>query len=227
MIGTWNAPLADAKHSEELIVSFDSKRDVRVLVLPALFDEANKLRRFTCEVMRQLDAQGIDTFLPDLPGMNESTAPLAAQTIAFWNEAASAALDAVAATHVLALRGGGLIADTGLPGWLYAPTTGAALLKTLIRARMIASKEAGETESSEAITREARRDGTTLAGWDMSAEMFRQLETAVSPASPALKTIDHSELGGKALWLRAEPDDDADQSGALAQAICADLAFAG
>ena len=45
-----------------------------------MFDEANKLRHFTIELMRRLDTAGIDTFLPDLPGCNESLAPLEAQT---------------------------------------------------------------------------------------------------------------------------------------------------
>ena len=62
-----------------------------MLILPALFDEANKLRHFTVEVMRRLDAAGIDSFLPDLPGCNESRAPLETQTLTGWREAAEAA----------------------------------------------------------------------------------------------------------------------------------------
>ncbi|MEL7218652.1 MAG: hypothetical protein AAGK01_09510, partial [Pseudomonadota bacterium] len=84
MISTWNAPLSDGKDSEELLLAFDENRPVRVLILPAWFDEANKLRRFTVEVMRRLDGSGIDSFLPDLPGCNESLAQLSEQTIASW-----------------------------------------------------------------------------------------------------------------------------------------------
>ena len=62
-------------------------------MLPAWFDEGNKLRHFTVEVMRRLDGAGIDSFLPDLPGCNESLAPLEQQTLESWRtEAAEAAL---------------------------------------------------------------------------------------------------------------------------------------
>ena len=40
---------------EELAIAFDKGRSRRVLVLPAWFDEGNKLRHFTVEVMRRLD----------------------------------------------------------------------------------------------------------------------------------------------------------------------------
>ena len=80
MIASWNAPLADGSDSEELLFSIDHGRALRVLILPALFDEANKLRRFTVQVMRKLDAAGVDSFLPDLPGCNESLQPVENQT---------------------------------------------------------------------------------------------------------------------------------------------------
>src|SRR5690606_34249762 len=83
VIAGW--PAADG---EEYALAFDEGREARLLVLPALFDEANKLRRFSAEVMRRLDAAGIDTLLPDLPGCNESLAPLEGQTLAGWREVA-------------------------------------------------------------------------------------------------------------------------------------------
>ena len=71
MIFTWNITALDGDPStEEMLLGFDRGRAVRVLILPAWFDEANKLRRFTVGVMRRLDAAGIDCFLPDLPGCN-------------------------------------------------------------------------------------------------------------------------------------------------------------
>ena len=45
---------------DEYALAFDRGRAQRLLVLPALFDEANKLRHFTVEVLRRLDVSGID-----------------------------------------------------------------------------------------------------------------------------------------------------------------------
>ena len=95
--------------SDELALACDQGSAVRILVLPALFDEANKLRHFALEVMRQLSQNGFDTFLPDFAGCNESTAPLHWQTIAGWQEQARAAASHFRATHVLTLRAGALL----------------------------------------------------------------------------------------------------------------------
>src|SRR5690606_7125640 len=95
---------------EGYALAFDHGRSARLLVLPALFDEANKLRHFTVEVMRRLDRAGIDCFLPDLPGCNESLAPLEAQTLTGWREAAGKAANRFAATHALTVRGSALCA---------------------------------------------------------------------------------------------------------------------
>ena len=101
-----------------------------MLVLPALFDEANKLRRLTVEVMRRLDGAGVDSVLPDLPGCNESRQPLEAQTLDHWREAARAAATHCGATHVLTLRGGALTAPSELPGWAYSPVAGRQVTAT-------------------------------------------------------------------------------------------------
>ena len=110
MIAAWPAP-----DGEEYALAFDRGREHRLLILPALFDEANKLRHFTVEVMRGLDRAGLDCFLPDLPGCNESLAPLDGQTLVGWREAAGAAAEHHRATHVLTIRGGGLCAPEGWP----------------------------------------------------------------------------------------------------------------
>lgn len=76
MIAAW-----PGASGEELAIAFDNARAHRVLVLPAWFDESSKLRHFSVEVMRRLDGSGIDSFLPDLPGCNESPAALAATRV--------------------------------------------------------------------------------------------------------------------------------------------------
>lgn len=218
----WPCPAPGGGTREELAVVFDRPGDHRVLVLPALFDEANKLRRQTIEVMRRLALSGVAGVLPDLPGCNESTALLAAQSLASWRDAAAAAAAHFSATHVLALRGGALLAPAGLPGWRVAATDGARILRGLVRARTIAAREAGHPERSEDILARARSEGIELAGWHLGAEMVRELESAVAPEGPS--DIPQTDLGGPGLWLRAEPDEAPEQADSLAAIVAFGLA---
>lgn len=217
----WPCP-APGGMREEMALVFDQGRPHRLLVLPAWFDEANKLRRQTVEVMRRLNLSGIDSALPDLPGCNESEAPLALQTLEGWREAAAAAAAHFRATHVLTVRAGALLTPAGLPGWRYAPTGGRQVLRALLRARVIAAKEAGQVERTEDLQEQARREGIQLAGWQLGAALFAALETA-EPAAE-LTEIEQTSLGGFALWLRAEPDESHEQADALAALLAIGIA---
>lgn len=197
---------------------------MRVLVLPALFDEANKLRRLTVEVMRRLDLAGVDSVLPDLPGCNESRQRLETQTLDHWREAARAAAAHFGASHVLTLRGGVLVAPPEMSGWAYAPVAGRQVLRAMLRARIIAAREAGREETTEALQAQARAEGIELAGWKLGAAMFAQLEQAALQPDAAQVAIDQSAIGGGGLWLRAEPDEDASQADALAAMLVDGLA---
>ena len=216
MITGWPCPTPSGASSEEYALAFDDNRPHRLLIVPALFDEANRLRRFTVETMRRLDAVGIDSFLPDLPGTNESQAPLAAQSLATWRTAMAAAASHFRATHVLALRGGALVAPS-LPGWALAPVSGGSVLRQMLRSRILTAREAGKDETSEALLATGRDLGLVLAGHDLGPAMIRELEAAEPAAN--LAPITQSELGGSALWLRAEPDEDPAQSAALGQVV--------
>ncbi|MCH2487538.1 MAG: hypothetical protein MK010_07340 [Erythrobacter sp.] len=223
MYASWNAPLSAHGQSQELVLAFERGRDKRLLVLPPLFDEHNKLRRQIVEVMRRLDGAGIDTILPDLPGWNESPAPLEEQSLTGWRKAASEAADEFAATHVLAIRGGALLAPSALPGFLYAPTKGRQILRSLLRARTIAAREAGREEKVDTLLEIGRSEGLELAGWKFGAEMIAELEEAEYPTGPGLRTINQATLGGSPLWLRAEPSEAADQADALAAVVALEL----
>ncbi len=216
---SYPCPLAGGAAAHELALGFDRERAVRVLVIPALFDEANRLRRFTLEVMRRLDGAGIDSFLPDLPGTNESERELAEVEAEDWIMGIEAARREFGATHVLSLRGGALLLPQGLPGWAYAPTKGASLLRTMLRARVLSAREAGREESSEALLAEGLERGLELAGFRLSAEMIRQLQELSPPVRDEITVIGQDMIGGSGLWLRAEPDEDADQADALAAVI--------
>jgi hypothetical protein len=190
-----------------------------VLVLPALFDEANKLRRLTVEVMQRLDSAGIASVLPDLPGCNESRQPLQVQSLDHWRECAMAAAAHFSATHVLTLRGGALTAPPEMPGWNYAPVAGRQVLRAMLRARTIAARETGREETIESLQQLGRSEGVELAGWQLGAELFAQLESAARQPDSAQVEIDQSAIGGGGLWLRAEPGEAPEQANALATAV--------
>ncbi|MBA4051381.1 MAG: hypothetical protein C0472_05740 [Erythrobacter sp.] len=209
-----------------MLLAFDRGRDLRLLICPAWFDEANKLRRFTLEVMRRLDRAGVDCLLPDLPGCNESLAPLERQTLEGWRAAMTAAAQDLRATHVLAIRGGALIAPPALPGWHYAAQSGPKLLRGMIRARTIAAREAGVAETSEALMAEGRAQGLTLGGWGIGPAMFAALEMAEPALAHGQSDLAQSAIGGPGLWLRAEPGEDAAQADRLAGRIVQSLAGA-
>lgn len=213
----WPSPLPHGGTGEEFALACDRGRPLRLLIVPALFDEANRLRRFCAEVMRRLDTGGVDAFLPDFPGTNESLRPLPDQDAESWRAAMTAAADHFGATHVLALRGGCLFTPSGLPAWHYAPVKGANILRSMIRARLLASREAGKEENREALTEEAQNHGIVLAGYALGPALFRDLE-AFAP-DPAVPVITQEQVGGSGLWLRAEPDEDSVQADALASLL--------
>ena len=215
MIATgYRCPLPDGSNADEYALAFDRSSAQRLLIIPALFDEGHRLRRLCIDVMRRLDGSGVDSMLPDLPGSNESTTDLATLTLASWAAAISAAAKQFGPTHVLACRGGGLVAPSGLPGWHYGPVKGSSLLRTLIRARVLSGREAGREESGEGLLIEAQEHGIELAGYRLSAALIQQLQAAQALAS--LTEIEQELLGGSPLWLRAEPDADPGQADALA-----------
>jgi len=215
VIASWPSPQGD-----EYALAFDRSRTARLLVLSPLFDEANKTRHFIVEVMRRLDNAGIDCFLPDLPGCNESLAPLESQTLMGWLQAAAAAAKHFGATHVLAMRGGALVAPP-LPGWRYAAQSGPSLMRALLRARMIASREAGTEETTEQLLAMARQNGIELAGYRLGPTLINEIMAVHLP--DRLTEIAQADVGGGGLWLRAEPAFDAAQADALTAIIAKGL----
>ena len=218
-IAAWPCPSGGTEYA----VLFDRGRAHRLLILPAWFDEANKLRRLTVETMRRLDVAGIDSFLPDLPGCNESLAPLADQRLEVWHNAANAAAAHFGANRVLTVRAGAMLAPTMLGGWRYAPLAGNAALRGLLRARSIAAREAGVEEKQQTLLGTGLSHGLELAGYCLGAGLIGDLHSAELQERPDLADIAQSTLGGGGLWLRAEPDFDADQADALSQTIVRDL----
>lgn len=213
LTGPWPSPTG----LKEFALSFDRGRVRRVLIVPALFDEANKLRRFTVEAMRRLDAEGIDTFLPDLPGTNESLARMSLQDFRIWSSAMERAALHFGATHVLAMRGGSLVAPGNVPCAHYAPVAGPKVLRALLRARVIQGRETGDHITIDEAAAAGRQHGLTLAGYECSAKLINDLETAQTPRPDLV--VSQAMLEGPGLWLRAEPSEDTLQSQRLSQIV--------
>jgi hypothetical protein len=209
---------------QEYALSFDRGRAKRLLVVPALFDEANRLRRFTVEVMRRLDGAGIDSLLPDFPGTNESLQALEAQEPHDWIDAMAAAARLFGAGHVLALRGGCLFSPYSLPAIHYAPIKASAILRQMLRARMLAAREAGREETREGLMEQALAHGIELAGYRLGAEFVRQFEPMQPRAQDGITHVAQETVGGSGLWLRAEPGESRVQADALAAAVAVVLA---
>jgi len=193
------------------------------LIVPPLFEEANRTRRTLVLAMRALAAQGFAALLPDLPGQNESLVPLEEADLTRWQDAlADIAVDGP--LIVASIRGGTLI-DHGVRAatwWRLAPVGGASLLRTLMRARVSADREAGIATSLESLQAEAQAAPLMLAGNSLSPAMIAELGTAEAQPVAPLRSIGLGADGiaGTPLWLRAEPGEDA----TMAQAIADDIA---
>lgn len=191
--------------------------DRTVLILPPLFDEMNRTRRMIVEAMRHLAKRDVASLLPDLPGSNESKAVLSEQSMESWRRAVSDAAMQSKATHVFSIRGGSLLDDaTGLPICRLVPVKGASLLKTLLRARISADKEAGLVSTTEQLIIEGQRHGLNLAGHAIGPAMLGDLEKALPVATDNITDATLTDVAGTALWLRSEPGDSPEMSAALA-----------
>ena len=212
--GTWpNEPGPD-----EYALICDRGRDRRLLIVPALFDEGHKLRRFAVETMHALDRAGVDVILPDLPGTNESLVPLVQQSLESWRDAMKAAMRHFRATHTLSMRGGAVVSPPGAPEIRYAPTSGESMIRGLLRARVIADREAGIVSDREKLLAEGRRSDLQIAGMSLSSGMVNGLALHRDDEART-GDIAQSELGGPGLWLRAEATGDVEQAERLAHIV--------
>ena len=223
MYTTWPASNSKGKHSEEMAVAFDRGRDHRLLVIPPLFGEHNTMRRQLVEVIRRLDGAGVDAFLLDLPGCNESSTKLEEQSIKSWRSAVSIAEKHFGTTHILAVRGGALLVPRGTPSFIYGPVKGHRILRAMVRARTVMAQEAGRTERIDELLASGRKEGLGLAGYRLGPDMIAELDEAEFVPTPQTRLIEQVEIGGSPLWLRAEPTDDPEQADALAALIAVSL----
>lgn len=194
-----------------------------VLIVPPLFDEANRMRRTLVLTMRALSQLGTSCLLPDLPGQNESPIMTEDVTLADWRSALAALANEEGRPLVVASWRGGALIDDAVAGaigwWRMSPVQGASIVKAMIRARIAGDKEAGRHSTADAIRASAAQAPAELAGNLLSAAMLDALEAANPAPVEPFRQVMPADLGGSALWLRAEPGEDA----AMAEAMAANI----
>ncbi|TXC70844.1 hypothetical protein FSB78_07745 [Sphingomonas ginsenosidivorax] len=196
-----------------------------VLIAPALFEEANRLRAFTVAVMRGLALRGIGSILPDLPGTNESLVATQDARLDDWRTAFAAAVPP-RPTYGVAIRGGALLdGEADLVGRYHlSPPTGADVVRDLVRTRLAAVREGGAAFDPADI--DPPGPPIVLAGNAVARDLLVALKTAEPSPAERVVRLDGDlrpadrVFAGRPLWRAAEPDTDP----ALAAAIAEDIA---
>lgn len=214
---------------EELCLCAAPRSLRRIMLVPPLFDEMNRMRKMLVDVMRCLEALDIGSFLPDLPGTNESLIALEKVSLSDWQNAVKACAQQHDISHIASFRGGAL-AVAELPSashWIFNPVKGATLLRTMLRTKLASDKESGLSTSLAELSSQAEAGPLELAGNIIGSDLFTQLNNAGMPelANQRIIRLDSDnkscdgQIPGSALWLRAEPDDDPTMSSAIADDI--------
>ncbi len=214
---------------KEFCLSIAAQSSRRVMLVPPLFDEMNRMRKMLVDVMRSLEALGVGSFLPDLPGTNESPIPLEQVVLSDWQKAIKACAEQYQIRHIASFRGGVLAVASmkAAEHWMFTPVRGATILRTMLRTKVAADREAGLTTSLAELTTRAEAGPLELAGNIIGSELFAQLNGAEIPDLEHQRIVrlqsdnkpTDGQITGSALWLRAEPDDDLEMSSAIAQDI--------
>jgi hypothetical protein len=195
--------------AEESILRHGAGSPKTLLVIPALFEEANRMRRFTVSVMRNLAGRGIGTILPDLPGIGDSLTDVGDVTLSDWQEIIS--LFTPKTFGSIAMRGGALLDGAAKHRWRLAPESGERLLRDMLRATAFS---AGKTASE--LDQQARAAPTRLAGNLISPPLYSALHDAVPSEGAHISLVD-----GPKLWRAAEPGDDPVYASQIAEDIAA------
>ncbi len=197
----------------------------RILILPPLFDEMNRMRSTLNAAMRDLSDRGILSALPDLPGLNESLALLSKQSVTGWTEAAQDAAATIQATHVFSVRGGCLVDQINdrngdpLLTLRLSPAKGQSLLSTLIRTKQAGDKAMGIATDRDSLVAKVAMIPVELAGFVLGADMWHTLEKAAPAQGANITEIKPQDCNGSTLWLRAEPQHDTTMAHGLAHQI--------
>lgn len=131
LVQRWSADIPLLQTSE--------MRSTHILVLPPLFEEANRMRRTIVQLMRILDTHGHGVTLPDLPGMGENPALAAGISLREMTDALARLSRQIQQssqrTVVASFRSGALLDHAVCADgyWRFAPEDGASLLRVMDR----------------------------------------------------------------------------------------------
>lgn len=214
---------------KELCLSLAAQSSRRVMLVPPLFDEMNRMRKMLVDVMRALETLEVGSIMPDLPGTNESLVPLGLVTLTDWQKAVETCAQQHDISHVASFRGSA-VTVTNLrqaDHWIFSPVKGATILRTMLRTRVAADKESGQATSLAELTAQAGSGPIELAGNILGSRLFTELNAAEIPDFINQRVVrlesdnkpGDGQIPGSALWLRAEPDDDPAMSSAIARDI--------
>lgn len=176
--------------------------------------------------MRELAALGVGSLLPDLPGQNESLIPTEDASLTLWRSTLRAIAEHEGRPIVTAAIRGGALLDDAVPAvgaWRLGAVRGSSLLKTMVTARIASDREAGINISRDELLTNALNEPIQLAGNVISARMIRELNAAEPNVITQVRDLRVGEgdgqIKGTPLWLRAEPDTDANMARAIAKDI--------
>lgn len=217
-----NTPYSCAS-GQENILRHGANNQTQIIIIPPFFEEHNRLRQLIVSIMRGLNAAGIGTALPDLPGTGESLIPVSTVTFDAWRAALSAAAAAVRPQNgpllAMSFRSGALVDDAAGANalWRCAPETGQRVVRDLLRTRL----------AGGANTDAMPDDLVHLAGYKLQQALLDSISAAVPatthPTRVARLKTDTApadvQLEGSPVWRRSEPGDDP----ILCDAIIADV----
>ncbi|MEG3166059.1 hypothetical protein U1701_15795 [Sphingomonas sp. PB2P19] len=197
-----------------------------LLVAPALFEEANRLRAFTVAIMRALASHGVASVLPDLPGTNDSLIATEDARLDDWQDAFAAAVPA-RRTYGFAIRGGALVdARAALAGRYHlSPPTGADIVRDLVRTRLAGVREGGAAFDPADIDRPG--PPIELAGNAIARDLLSALKSAEPSQADRVARLEGDGrpadrvFAGRPLWRAAEPGTDQTLAAAVADDIAA------
>lgn len=206
----------------------------QVLIVPPLFEEMNRTRALLAGIGRQLSEHGIGSWLPDLPGTGDGALPLGAVSWSLWRGAVQATCELMAASHgtkphLFAVRGGALLADGAAASsrYLLAPVaSGERLLRELMRTRLAADQERGDSTSLAALEARSAKEVVEMGGYPISPALAADLRAATLPAFEPTRAgtltggTGDRLFDGPPVWRQAEPA----AAPALACEIADDLA---
>lgn len=193
----------------------DRQRARKILIIHPLFHEASLMRHSLAQLVRALDAQGIDSHMPDLPGHFESLYPQNQCRLDIWRDALAAYcaqsglsdMDGSGpagpelSLEIVAIRGGCLIAADMLNAmdgisciWQLAPVQGGNILRRLLRAHMISANDTGQNVTMDILQDKGRSDGLALDGFAFSAQLFDELQAASLAESTGENRTDENRI---------------------------------